>query len=112
MDEKGYVIAVCDDSDYYLPWAEHIERNDSRVPWEFVDDEEAAKGAERDGVKLIYGLRGVEDGVYLDTPQNRALIEKVLESRRPSVVDQLHEKRQESTPTSDQRGVKREDFSR
>jgi len=28
----------------------------------------------QDGVKLLYGIPYVEDGVYLDTPENRQLL--------------------------------------
>lgn len=77
--EKGYVLAVCDDSDYYIPNAEHIERNDSLTPWLFPDDAAAAKGAAADGVPLIYGMDGVEDGVYIDSSENRRIITAMLE---------------------------------
>lgn len=72
--EKGYVLAVCYDSDYYIPNAEHIERNDSLIPWLFPDDAAAAKGAEADGVPLIYGMDDVPDGIYIDSPKNREVI--------------------------------------
>ena len=42
---KGYVIAVCDDSEFYIPDAEHIERDDSL--WLFNSDKEAAIAAKR-----------------------------------------------------------------
>lgn len=94
MQEKGYVIAICDDSDFYIPNAEHIERNDGLIPWIYEDDEAAAKGAEQDGVKLIYGMDGVEDGVYIDTARNRRIIESVLHNRAitpASILAQLQE---------------------
>ena len=40
------------------------------------DDAEAARAAERDGVRLVYGIPFVEDGVYVDTPENRAVLER------------------------------------
>jgi hypothetical protein len=94
QQEKGYVIAVCDDSDFYIPNAEHIERNDSASPWKYKNDAEAAKGAEQDGVKLIYGMTGVKNGIYIDNPANRKLIETVLhkekqQERKPSVLETL-----------------------
>lgn len=90
-NEKGYVIATCDDSDFYIADALHIERNDSLNPWLCDDDEEAAKAAEQDGVKLVYGMDGVEDGIYLDTPDNRRVLENALRenSRKPSILETM-----------------------
>lgn len=73
---KGYVIAVCDDSEFYIPNAEHIERDDSL--WLFNSDEEAAIAAEKDGVRLIRGMPDVPDGVYIDSEENRKHIEAML----------------------------------
>ena len=73
MNSKGYVFAVCEDpDDPYICGALHVERDDS--VWIYETDEEAARAAERDGVKLLYGIPYVEDGVYLDTPENRRLL--------------------------------------
>lgn len=30
------------------------------------------------GVRLIYGMDGIPDGIYIDTPENRELIRKGL----------------------------------
>ena len=74
MSSKGYVFAVCEDpDDPYICGALHVERDD-QPPWLYETDEQAARGAERDGVKLLYGIPYVEDGVYLDTPANRRLL--------------------------------------
>lgn len=78
---KGYVIAVCTDSDFYIPNAEHIERNDDLIPWAVPDDIAAAQAAVQDGVCLIRGMDSVQDDVYLDTDKNRAIIEKALAQR-------------------------------
>ena len=72
--KKGYVIARANGSSFYVDDAEHIERDDSCIPWMFEDDEEAARAAEADGIKLIYGMLGVPDGVYVDTPETRAIL--------------------------------------
>ncbi len=77
MKKKGYAVAVASNSDFYIPEAEHIERIDELAMYE--DDEQASRAAEKDGIKLIYGMDGVPDGVYVDTPENRAVIEKGLE---------------------------------
>ena len=72
---KGYVFAVCQNADDpYICGALHVERDDQAVPWIYETDEEAARAVERDGVKLLYGIPYVEDGVYLDTPENRQLL--------------------------------------
>ncbi len=75
---KGYVLAVADGSEFYIPDAVHIERDDEA--FRFADDAEAAKAAEQDGVRLIYGMEHVPDGVYVDTPENREIIQKNLEA--------------------------------
>jgi hypothetical protein len=73
---RGYVFAVADDSDFYIPGALHIERDDSMMT--FKHDGDAADAAKRDGVPLIGDMDGVPDGVYIDTPKNRAVIAKCL----------------------------------
>ncbi len=75
--QKGYVLAYADYSGFYIPNALHVERDDELFLLE--DDMEAAKAAERDGIQLIYGMEGVPDGVYVDTPENRAAILDSLE---------------------------------
>ncbi len=75
---KGYVFAIADGSEFYIPDAVHIERDDELFL--FADDEQAAQAAERDGVRLIYGMEHVPDGVYVDTPENREVIQKNLEA--------------------------------
>lgn len=77
MKEKSYVVCLADNSDFYIPNALHIERNDDVMLVE--DDEQAAKEAEKDGIKLIYRMDGVPDQVYIDTPENRENIVEMLE---------------------------------
>lgn len=88
-NEKGYVIAICDDSSFYIANALHIERNDSL--WLYDNDQQAAKAAELDGIKLVYGMNGVEDGVYLDTPDNRHILERAVRenNRKPSILESM-----------------------
>ncbi len=74
---KSYVIAISTDSRFYIPNAYHIERNDELML--VKTDEEACRKAEKDGLKLIYGLEGVPDGVYIDTEENRKIIKNMLE---------------------------------
>lgn len=77
MEEKSYLICTADNSDFYIPTALHIQRNDELM---LVDtDEEASLDAEKDGIRLIYNMEGVPNGVYIDTEENRELIRKSLE---------------------------------
>lgn len=76
MKEKSYVICLADGSDFYIPNVLHIERNDELM---IVDDDaQAAIEAEKDGIKLIYGMEGIPDQVYIDTPENRENIIEML----------------------------------
>ncbi|MFG6353104.1 MAG: hypothetical protein K1W21_16215 [Oscillospiraceae bacterium] len=75
--DSGYVFAVADDSDFYIPGTLHVERDDTLFL--FADDKEAAKAAELEGFPLIHGMEDVLDGVYLDTPENRETILRSLE---------------------------------
>lgn len=77
-DGTGYVLAIAGNSDFYIPDALHVERDDDLFL--YADDEAAAAAAERDGVRLIHGMDGVPDGVYLDTPENREIIKAALEN--------------------------------
>ncbi|MBU3186616.1 hypothetical protein [Clostridium estertheticum] len=76
MNNKSYVIAIADNSTFYIQDALHVERNDELFLVE--DDEQASIEAEKDGVKLIYNMDGVPDQVYIDTQENRILISKML----------------------------------
>ena len=69
---SGYVFAIADGSEFYIPGVLHVERDDELFL--FADDEEAALAAERDGFPLIRGMEDVPDGVYLDTEENRTAI--------------------------------------
>ena len=72
---KGYIITAChSDSGPFIRDALHIEMDTQN--WVYNDDDEAARAAQRDGVKLIYGVQFVADGIYLDTPENRGIVEK------------------------------------
>ena len=84
-NSKGYLIAVTNDSDTLIPGALHIERNDSLMI--FTDDYEAAKQAELDGHKIIHDIPSIEDWTYIDTPENRAIIEQFLSQETASKLD-------------------------
>lgn len=71
--ETGYLIAVCHEAEGpYIRGAEHIEAN--RDAWIYENDMDAARAAEREDVRLLYGMPYVADGVYLDTPENRLIL--------------------------------------
>ena len=74
---KSYLICTTTDSDFYIPNALHIERNDELMLVE--DDIQASIEAEKDGIKLIYEMEFVPNGVYLDTEENRKTILEMLE---------------------------------
>ena len=72
---KGYIITAChSDSGPFIRDALHVEMDTEN--WLYNDDDEAVRAARQDGVKLIYGVPFVADGVYLDTPENREIVEK------------------------------------
>ena len=72
---KGYIITAChSDSGPFIRDALHVEMDTEN--WLFNDDDEAARAAQRDGIKLICGVPFVADSVYLDTPDNREILEK------------------------------------
>ena len=80
---KGYIITVCNsENGPFICNALHVEMDTQN--WPYNDDDEAARAAQRDGVKLVYGIPFVEDGVYLDTPENRNLLKAY--SRRMSAA--------------------------
>lgn len=75
-EDRGYMLEVCTGDDIYLPNALHVERIDELMMYD--GDFEAAKAAEQDGIQLIYGMQHVPNGIYLDTPENRAVIQQAL----------------------------------
>ena len=85
--EAGYLIAVCHEVEGpYIRGAEHIEAD--REAWIYENDTDAARAAERDGVRLLYGMPYVADGVYLDTPENRL----ILRDYSKRIAAYIHEK--------------------
>lgn len=84
---KPYVITTSSGSEFYMDGALHIERNDmlygTAAMSEEFDDTDAARAAEKDGVRLIRGMENVPDGVYLDTAENRALIVSAMLKDEP-----------------------------
>jgi hypothetical protein len=66
-----------------MPGILHVQRDDSM--FKYPDDRAAALAAEQDGIKLIYGMAYVPDGVYLDTTENRTAIADYFERHRLSL---------------------------
>ena len=86
--ETGYLIAVCHEAEGpYIRGAEHIEAD--REAWIYENDADAARAAERDGVRLLYGMPYVADGVYLDTPENRLILRDYSKRMAAYVCEKL-----------------------
>lgn len=79
--EKVYAPAICNASDC-VPDAIHIERVDEILEkigvYDDVDDFEAAKIAQSDGIKLIDDIEGIYENFYVDTKDNRKIIEDYI----------------------------------
>ena len=69
---------------FHIPHALYVCVFRDLVGTEFADESYATKLAERDGVKLIFGMPQVPDGLYLDTEQNREIIQKYLAHKTPT----------------------------
>ena len=76
-ENKSYCLCYADGSEFYIPNALHIERNDELMLVE--DDVEASIEAEKAGIPLIYNMDGVPDQVYIDTDDNRNILTEMLE---------------------------------
>lgn len=78
----GYMIVYStgDDIDT-IPYAGHVSVFRGLVGTEFADECCATRFAEEDGVKLIHGLWGAPDGLYLDTETNRSIIKRYLQGQ-------------------------------
>lgn len=74
--KKSWVLMYADGSEFYIPNALHLERNDELMLVE--DDEQASKEAEKAGISLIHDMEDVLKGVYVDTEENREIIIKML----------------------------------
>ena len=72
----GYVITYEEKnrSGEYIPEAFYLKRNTALKNCPYETDDEVAHAAHNDGIRLIYDMDGIPDGVYLDTPQNRTHI--------------------------------------
>jgi hypothetical protein len=79
--EKVYATAICNASDC-IPDAIHIERVDEILEelgiYDDIDDFEAAKIAQSDGIKLIDDIDGIYKNFYVDTEDNRKIIEEYI----------------------------------
>lgn len=75
----GYLICVATDAgEGFIPGARYIERDDSSM--RFDSDQEAARQAEGDGVPIIHDIPAISDWTYVDSSENRVLIERFLEN--------------------------------
>lgn len=88
---KNWIIAVTTDAWDLIPNAEHIERNDAmikRLP-EGYDDFAAAHEAKKKGVKLISDIEGIYKDFYVDTPENRAIINAYIQEHPEELNHEL-----------------------
>lgn len=74
--KNSWVLAYAIGSEFYIPNALHVERNDELMLVE--DDLEASKEASKAGITLICDMEGVPNDVYVDTEENREIISKML----------------------------------
>jgi len=74
--EKGYCSTMAYGSSEIIDGAIHVEKIDELDT--FLSDWEACRQAEKDGVKFINDMDGLEKGLYIDTPENRAICEEAL----------------------------------
>ena len=70
---NGYIIrASTHEGGPFIRDALHVELDTQN--WLYDDDDSAARAAQRDGVKLVYGIPYVPDGIYLNMPDNRKIL--------------------------------------
>lgn len=72
----GFLVLPASDSAAIIPDALHIELDNDKPMHK--DRHEAAKQAEKNGIPIIHDIPGLEDWVYVDTPENRAIIHRAL----------------------------------
>jgi len=78
---NGYVVCAVYNSDIIIEGAEIVECIDELVnehDYGFKDDFGACRQAEKDGVKFINDIDGLEKGCYIDTPKNREICTEAL----------------------------------
>lgn len=90
MNRQGYIVTVTVAGKYYIPGAARVKRDIRCIPRKFDNDAAAARGAERDGTKFIYGMEGVPDGIYVDTAGNRAYITQMLYAHPECKADNIN----------------------
>lgn len=81
----GYIITADSDNCAYIPGAEHIERD--KGLFLYTSDFAATSAAKKDGVILIRNMDGVPDDIYIDTQDNRQIIQNALVSYPEFVVN-------------------------
>ena len=93
MEEKLYVIAICNGASDCIPDAEHIERIDEVAEKlgivDTFDDFDAAQMAKADGIKLIDDIDGIYKDFYVDTEENRKIIKNYMEEHPEQVGKEL-----------------------
>ena len=81
---NGYIIKACyDEGEGFIKDALHVEMDTKN--WLYDDDESAARAALRDGVKLVCGIPYVTDNLYIDTPENRKILDSYSQKMEAAV---------------------------
>lgn len=75
--DNSWVLAYADGSEFYIPNALHVEKNDEKML--VKDDKQACIEAEKVGIPFIYDMYFVPNKVYVDTDENREILSKMLE---------------------------------
>lgn len=74
--KRSWVLAYADGSEYYIPGALHVERNDALM--KVKDDAAAGRAAKRAGIPLINDIKRIPKDTYVDTLENRQIIARML----------------------------------
>lgn len=87
---KGYGEFYCSGSNSVIDGALIIEKIDAVN--KFESDWDASRQAEKDGVKFINDINGLEKGSYIDTLENRKLCTEMLEKYPEYRIENLMNK--------------------
>lgn len=72
----GYCVSLSDGFEGYVPHTLIIDKIDDIN--KFNSRFEASRQAEKDGIKFINDIEGLEKGLYIDTKENREICLKAL----------------------------------
>lgn len=91
--KHSWLLAYSDDSDFYIPNALHVERNDRKML--VNDDNQACIEAKKAGIPLISGIGFIPNDVYVDTEENRKILSEMLklypDYKKIGLLDEIFE---------------------